>query len=105
MAAVTKRFAKGNMMGSATTSVVYTVPSGTTSIVKALTVCNRGSSPVKFNLLFEDVTIVAEHAVKANDTITIPFMDQVMHAGEKIYIYSTVGNSVMSFYISGKEVT
>lgn len=101
MAVVPKRLARGE-----TTSgrrMVYTAPAGTTTLVKALTICNNGLTEQVFGLELAGTYLIAGYKVKPFQTLTIPFMDQVIHSGESIFIS---GNSTaVNFYISGKEVT
>ncbi|MFK0524739.1 hypothetical protein ACINKY_21295 [Paenibacillus illinoisensis] len=103
MAVVAKRFAKG--LGTAALTTVYTVPANTTAILKAITLCNTAASgEVDFSLTLGGTKIINSHKIKAFDTITIPFLDQVLVAGETIQIQSASGGSV-SYIMSGKEVT
>ncbi|CAM4469061.1 hypothetical protein [Paenibacillus xylanexedens] len=102
MAVTSKRFAKGQATTTLTT--VYTVPASTTSFLKALTICNTAASgEVDFTMTLGGTKIINSHKLKAFDTITIPFLDQIILAGETIQVQSA-GNAA-SFFISGKEVT
>ncbi|NMI04480.1 hypothetical protein HF638_10860 [Paenibacillus sp. SZ31] len=102
MTTTTKRFYRG-VLGTAL-STLYSVPSGTKSIVKAITVCNFGTTDQTFSLNIAGTWIVSTHSVKARDTIVIPFLDQVIHSGEEIGGFAST-SSAMNVYISGKEVT
>lgn len=93
------------MIGTSST-VAYTVPSNNSNnytIVKALTICNNTTSNITVSFLFGGTYVIGGHVIKANDTITIPFLDQVLHAGEAITATASAVN--VSYYISGKEVT
>ncbi|WP_017690151.1 hypothetical protein [Paenibacillus sp. PAMC 26794] len=103
MAVTPKRFAKG--VGSTALTTVYTVPANTTAILKAITLCNIASSlSVDFSMIIGGTKIINSHKIKEFDTITIPFLDQILLAGETIQIQSASGGAV-SYIISGKEVT
>ncbi|MBT2761795.1 hypothetical protein [Paenibacillus sp. ISL-20] len=99
MADVAKRLGKGTVSNALV--IAYTVPSGTTTMIKAVTLCNTSSTNVLFTLILAGLNVINAHTIKANDTITIPFLDQVLHSGETIEIAS----GSLNYYISGKEVT
>ncbi|SEL04190.1 hypothetical protein [Paenibacillus sp. OK003] len=101
MAITTKRFYRGVLGTSLTT--LYAVPSGARSIIKAITVCNYGTTDQTFSLNIAGTWIVSSHLVKARDTIVIPFLDQVVHSGEEIGAFASISSAV-NVYISGKEV-
>ncbi|OMF09547.1 hypothetical protein BK129_01445 [Paenibacillus amylolyticus] len=103
MAVTPKRFAKG--LGSTALTTVYTVPANTIAILKAITLCNTSANgEVDFTMSLGGTKIINSHKIKAFDTITIPFLDQVILAGETIQIQSASG-AVVSYIMSGKEVT
>ncbi|MGX1827001.1 hypothetical protein ACWIE6_02005 [Paenibacillus taichungensis] len=99
MAVATKRFGKGLLTGT-----LYTVPSGTTALLKAITVCNLNSTDNTFSITLAGTSIIQNHKIKGSDTITIPFLDQVIQSGETITGSSGTANSI-NYYMSGKEVT
>jgi hypothetical protein len=101
MAVVTKRLGKGTIGTAAST--LYTVPAGAKALVKALTIGNTSNNPSAFTLALAGTQIISAHIIKGNDTITIPFLDQVLESGESITASSTTGT--VTYYISGKEVT
>jgi len=104
MAVVAKRFAKGGTTTTMTT--VYTAPANTTAQIKAVTLCNTTATNVEFNMNLADTSVIWKHVIKPYDTITLPFMDQIIHAGETIRESgSTSTTGGLTFYISGKEVT
>ncbi|CAM3031158.1 hypothetical protein HP548_29495 [Paenibacillus taichungensis] len=102
MAAVAKRLVKSNAIPT-TSTVLYTVPNGVTTMVKALTVCNSNSIVVNLTLLFAGTYVISNYPIKPSETITLPFMDQVLLSGEAISGLATAG--ALNCYISGKEVT
>jgi hypothetical protein len=102
MATVAKRLGKGNFSITANT-VIYTVPASTTTLVKAVTICNTNATSVTVRLSFAGAAVIFDHTIKPNDTITIPFIDQILMVGEAITA-SASANAVW-YYISGKEVT
>lgn len=106
MATVAKRLAKG-VFGTGSAVNIYTAPAGSTVLVKAITLCNKIASPCNITLLFAGTEVIFQHTLKANDTITIPFLDQIIYAGETIsgFAGASGGSNFATYYISGKEVT
>ncbi|WP_145333362.1 hypothetical protein [Paenibacillus xylanexedens] len=104
MATVPKRLYKGSLTNQ-TALTVYTVPTNTTTMVKAVTICNGGSTTNQFSLFFAGVAVIGSHVIKANDTITIPFLDQLLLSGETIVAQLGASSPSIHLYISGKEVT
>jgi hypothetical protein len=103
MAVVTKRLGRG-IVGT-TTTTAYQVPVNATALIKAVTLCNQSASNVTVNMILASSTyVIANHVIKAGDTITIPFLDQVINANETIIFTASAASSV-HYYISGKEVT
>ncbi|MFE0619714.1 hypothetical protein [Bacillus altitudinis] len=102
MATVAKRLGKG-MVSITPNTVMYTVPTSTTTLVKAVTICNTVSTPVTVRLSFAGAAVIFDHTIKPNDTITIPFIDQILMGGETIT--GSASASAVWYYISGKEVT
>ncbi|MDT9719115.1 hypothetical protein QVE09_09395 [Paenibacillus sp. ClWae2A] len=102
MAVVAKRFFKGSVSLSEINA--YTVPSGTMAMVKAVTLCNQSGAAAKFTMTLGFTNVIYNHEIKANDTVTIPFLDQIMLAGEVIRISCNPTNAI-AIVISGKEVT
>lgn len=102
MGAAPKRFFKGVV--TSTIAIAYTVPSGKISIIKAITLCNTSSAAVTFNMTMAGMQIIFEHTIKPKDTITIPFLDQVMVAADLILVQSNTSSSSLHAYISGKEI-
>jgi protein involved in polysaccharide export with SLBB domain len=109
MAEVSKRFAKGHIVGSGTISdnvVAYTVPENKNSFVKAITLCNpRSALNVRVTVKFAGISLISYYEIKPSDTITIPFIDQILEAGETIEILiQGTTQFELNYYISGREV-
>ncbi|MBP1904729.1 hypothetical protein J2Z32_001353 [Paenibacillus turicensis] len=102
MADVSKRFAKGSIVDGVAT-IVYTVPEGKKAFVKAISICNYSSSAIRFTITFANVHLAFNHELKEYDSITIPFLDQILESGEALFI-SKVGTGNGHYYISGREV-
>lgn len=104
MATITdKRLCAGTMADANAT--LYTAPSGVGDyvIIKAVTLCNKTAVNATATLKFDGTEVVADYVVLANDTITIPFIDQIIEAEELIEGHSGTAASI-NYYISGKEV-
>lgn len=104
MSITTKRLCSGLLSGSNAT--LYTAPAGTGNytIVKALTLCNNSDAAVTANISLAGVSIIGGYGIAARDMITIPFLDQILQNGETIAGYAGT-TDLISYYISGKEVT
>lgn len=102
MAVVSKRLAKGTFSTASATQ--YTVPTSTTTLVKAITLCNKTASDATVTLLFGGTEVIYQHTIKARDTITIPFLDQILQSTETITGLAGTASAI-NYYISGKEVT
>lgn len=102
MADVSKRFGKGKVSNNSD-ATVYTVPTGKRAFLKAATLCNPNSTDTTVTILLAGVAIVFSHKLKAYDTITIPFLDQIFESGEKLEVLS-VGTNGFNYYFSGREV-
>jgi len=96
-----KRLCKGTLSDSSGT--LYTVPTNKKTIVKAVTITNKTNTDQVFTLKFAEQEIVYEHTILANDTITIPFIDQILETGETIKGHANA-TSAVNYYISGKEI-
>ncbi|NWL89555.1 hypothetical protein DMN77_18570 [Paenibacillus sp. 79R4] len=98
---VSKRFGKGTF-GTASTTI-YTVPEGKTAFLKALTVCNKTTADATFTILLAGTEIIYQHTLKAKDTLTIPFLDQIIESGEAVAGLASAASAI-NYYISGREV-
>ena len=101
MADVSKRLAQGTAT-TTTGQAVYTVPTGKKTFIKAMTFCNPGTQDIQFSVFIANTYIILGHKIKAFDTIIIPYLDQIIEAGEPIAITTSQGN--LYYYISGREV-
>lgn len=100
------RLGNGTLTTAANTNIDYgPVPAGQQRMVKALTLCNRNSNTVRaVSLRFGEEYVLANYAIPGypgENTVTIPFMDQVMEAGERIRGWADGAN--VDFIISGRE--
>lgn len=102
MADISKRLGKGTFTASSTT--VYTAPSGTTTFIKAITLCNKTAADATVTLLLAGTEVIWQHNVKAKDTLTIPFLDQIIMPGETITGLAGTAAAI-NYYISGREVS
>ncbi|WP_433943458.1 hypothetical protein [Paenibacillus sp. SN-8-1] len=99
---VSKRLAKG--IFSTASSTLYTVPASTTTFLKALTICNKTATDATVTLLLAGTEVIYQHTIKAKDSITIPFLDQILNAGETITGLAGTA-SALTYYMSGREVS
>jgi hypothetical protein len=101
MATTDKRLCKG-VFGSSN-ATLYTTPALTMALVKAITICNKTNATRNFTIKFASTEVVQSHNITAYNTLTIPFMDQILNAAELIEGSADSAASV-NYYISGKEV-
>lgn len=99
---MSKRLGKGTFGTTSTT--VYTAPDDTSAFIKAITLCNKTATDATVTLLLAGTEVIYQHSIKAKDTITIPFLDQIIQAGEAITGLAGTANAI-NYYISGREVT
>ena len=111
MATDAKRFALGYLPSTLGYIDANAVPSGKLRFIKAVTLCNIDTTAKKVSLVIysggTDYYLVKDYSLPAVDgenTITIPFMDQVLIAGDRIKGYCETASKVYVM-ISGKEVT
>jgi hypothetical protein len=104
MATTNKRLCAGVLTDSSTT--LYTAPagSGDYAILKSLILCNTDTSAAEVTILMNDVAIVSAHIIAAHDTIVIPVIDQILEASDTIKGHASTA-AVVTYYLSGKEVT
>jgi len=98
-----KRLCSGTLSDSNAT--LYTAPSGVGDyvIIKAVTLCNKTASAATVTIKLDGVEVIGGYTVLGNDTITIPFMDQIIEASEIIEGSSGTASAV-NYYISGKTI-
>lgn len=99
---INKRLYKGTV--TATNATLYTVPILTSTYVKAITLCNNTSSDHTITIKFAGLEVISVHTIIARNTITIPFIDQILEAGELIEGSADAISSI-NVYISGREVS
>lgn len=86
-----------------TTTVLYTVPASTTSVITSIVIANQTSSDDVFTLSLNDIDIFTNVSVSANSTSVID-IKQALNAGETIKGGSGSLNS-LNIHISGVEIT
>lgn len=101
MGVIDKRLCKGTL--STSNATLYTVPANTKTIIKAITLCNKTSTAYTVTIKFASTEIIYQHTIYPNDTVTIPFIDQLIEATELIEGLAS-SNSAINYYISGKEI-
>jgi hypothetical protein len=95
---------KALFRGAATTNtetLLYTVPSSTTSIVTDILIVNTANSSATFTMALDSVSIATAVAIAANDSVVIS-IKQVLGTTKTI----TGGASAITvnFHISGVEI-
>lgn len=105
MTSINKRLASG-VFSITPNTVVYSAPtgSGNYTIIKSLTICNKLDFEADVTIVFNGVEILSKYVIAGRDTVTIPVLDQIIHAGENIFAFASAEDNV-TFYLSGKEVT
>lgn len=99
------RIGKGTITNTLADIDTAAVPASNTRAVKAITLCNTSTSNCWVTVTFAGTTVLSEYIIPAKtgeNTITIPFIDQVMVAGERIQAQAQT-NGVIHYYISGIE--
>ncbi len=100
------RLGRGTLTAVAATNIdSHAVPVGQQRVVKALTICNRTTTQQDVTLTFDGTYILDRYPLPGRpgeNTVTIPFVDQIMNAGERIQGWA--GNpAAVDFYLSGIE--
>jgi hypothetical protein len=106
MTTTAKRLGKGIMSDSEGNLDASAVGSGQIRFVKAITLCNTSIDPVDVTIKLAGTTVIYEYTLEGvggENSITIPFLDQIMEELERITGYASVTN-VVHYYISGREV-
>jgi len=100
MATTTKLLYRGTATTN-TATLLYTVPSATTTVVSSISVCNNSGTAATFTLALNSIPLHAQTTLAANSTVYID-LKQVLPATATI----TGGASATSinFHISGVEV-
>ena len=103
MATTFKRLGAGTITTANTQTTVYTVPTGSKTIIKSFIISNSSASNVTIIVRMSMLEIIYNYIIQPNDTIVIPVMDQCLDAIDgTITIYASAANSI-SYYISGIE--
>lgn len=99
-----KRLCKGTLANA--NGTLYTSPAvaGGYTVIKAITLCNKTAAAQKATIKFAATEVIAAHTVAANDTVTIPFIDQIITTGELIEGLCDAADAI-NYYISGKELS
>lgn len=77
--------------------------SSTKVIIKAVTLCNKTALPASATIKFAGVDVINQYPIAPHDTVTIPFMDQIILDTELIEGSADTASAV-NCYISGIEV-
>ena len=100
------RIGKGTLTDSLANIDSAAVPANHLRFVKALTLCNTHSAAVDVTITFAGTNVIYKYSLEkvgGENTITIPFFDQIMEATERIQGKASV-TSVVDYYISGREI-
>jgi predicted RNA-binding protein with TRAM domain len=98
------RLCSGTFTDSNATIYTASASVGDYVIIKAVTLCNKTAINATVTLKFDGIEVVSGFTVLANDTVTIPFIDQVLEASEIIEGSSGTAASI-NYYISGVKYT
>lgn len=99
----------GQVVGAASNTNLYTVPSATQAIVSTIVVCNRAAAGKTFRIMVrpDNAALANQHyiaydvAILANDSIALT-LGVTMDASDKLDIYSSDTN--LSFTAFGSEI-
>ena len=101
MATVTKPLFRGAAT-TTTSTLLYTVPSATTTVVSNIAVTNTAGSSGTFTLLLNDVSLHTTTSIAANTTVYID-LKQVLTTTQTIK--GSASATTVNFHISGVEVS
>jgi len=90
----------GGTLGTASANL-YTA-SATGSIIKMVSLANKLTASVTASLLFDGIMVIPNHAIAANDALSVP-MTHILDATKVISGSASVASAVDA-YISGIEV-
>lgn len=90
--------------GAASTSstILYTTPASTTTLISSILVTNTSASPQTYTLLMNDVSIATTVSVPANDSALLE-IKQVLPAGQTLKGLASATS--VNFHASGLEIT
>ena len=101
MATTTKALFRGAAT-TTTSTLLYTVPSATTTVVSNIAVTNTAGSAYTFTLSLNNIDLHTATTIAANSTVYID-LKQVLTATETIK--GGASNASVMFHISGVEVS
>ena len=101
MATVTKPLFRGAAT-TTTSTLLYTVPSATTTVVSNIAVTNTAGSAYTFTLSLNNIDLHTATTIAANSTVYID-LKQVLTAAQTIK--GGASNASVMFHISGVEVS
>lgn len=90
--------------GAASTSstTLYTVPTGTKTLVTSILVTNTAGSSATYDILLDNVAAANDVPVPANDSALLE-IKQVLNAGQTIKALASA--TTVNFHISGLEIS
>ncbi len=100
------RIGKGTLTNSLANIDSAAVPADHIRFVKAITLTNKHSATVHVTITLAGTNVVYQYilpAVGGENTITIPFLDHVMIATERIQGVAET-DAKIDYYISGREI-
>jgi hypothetical protein len=108
MASDATRIGKGTLSDSLANIDDAAVPADHIRFVKAITLCNKTATDRTVTITFAGTNVIYTYTLEGygagkENTITIPFFDQVMEAAERIQ-GSASATSAIDYYISGREI-
>ncbi len=104
MSVMPKRLGKG-YLDSVYTIISSEIKPNHIYFIDCITFCNTSSVKQKIWVKLADIPIIHAYEIPpigAENTLVIPFMDQIIHSGEFLLAKADDPDAV-SFYISGKE--
>ena len=99
MATVTKALARTAAATSSTT--LYTVPAGTTTVVTNIVICNPTASAVTASMTINAIDLLGSVSIAANSTAFFD-LKQVIPATQ--VIAGSASSTSVDFHISGVEI-
>jgi hypothetical protein len=100
MATVTKALARTAAATSSTT--LYTVPAGTTTVVTNIVICNPTGSAVTASMTINAIDLLGSVSIAANSTAFFD-LKQVIPATQ--VIAGSASSTSVDFHISGVEIS
>jgi hypothetical protein len=99
MATVTKALARTAAATSSTT--LYTVPAGTTTVVTNIVICNPTGSAVTASMTINSIDLLGSVSIAANTTA---FFDLKQVVAATQVIAGSASSTSVDFHISGVEI-